>query len=52
MTFFGVYVGLLVAEGTDRKPEICALAQKLKEDQKPVSRFWLKTAAVQPPAAK
>jgi hypothetical protein len=52
MTYFGVYVGLLVAEGTDRKPEVCALAQQLKEDQKPVSRFWLKTSAVQPPAAK
>lgn len=53
MTFFGVYVGLLVAEGTDRKPEICALAQKLKEDQKPVSRFWLKTsAAAQPVTGK
>ena len=52
MTFFGVYVGLLVAEGTDRKPEICALAQKLKEDQRPVSRFWLKTAAAQPASGK
>ncbi len=51
MTYFGVYVGLLVAEGTERRPEFCALAQQLQKDQKPLSRFWLPataTAAIAP----
>lgn len=52
MTFFGVDVGLLVAEGTDRKPEIGALAQQLKDDQRPVGGFWLLTSTVHPPTNK
>jgi len=45
MTIFGVYVGLLVAEGTNRKPEMGALVQQLKDDQRPVSGFGLQTSA-------
>lgn len=55
MTYFGVYVGLLVAEATDRLPTVCEIAQTIQKDQKPVSRFWLPASAApaQPaPAAK
>lgn len=41
--YFGVYVGLLVAEGTDRKGEFCDLAENALKDQKPISRFWIAT---------
>ncbi len=41
--YFGVYVGLLVAEGTDRRGEFCDLAEQALKDQKPISRFWIAT---------
>ncbi len=40
---FGVYVGLFVAEGSDRKGEFCILAENALKDQKPISRFWIAT---------
>jgi hypothetical protein len=43
MTYFGVYVGLLVAEGTDRKAAFCEVAQNAMKNQKPISRFWVAT---------
>ena len=54
MTYFGVYVGLLVAEATDRRPEVCELAQTIQKEQKPLSHYWLpaSTPAAQPTAAK
>jgi hypothetical protein len=50
MTYFGVYVGLLVAEGTDRKAEFCEVAQNALQDQRPISRFWVATTANQEPS--
>jgi len=41
--YFGVYVGLLVAEGTDRQAEFCGIAENALKDQKPISRFWIAT---------
>lgn len=41
--YFGVYVGLLVAEGTDRRSEFCGFAENALKDQKPISRFWIAT---------
>ncbi|NBT45507.1 MAG: hypothetical protein EBT06_11440 [Gammaproteobacteria bacterium] len=43
MTYFGMYVGLLVAEGTDRHPEFCELAARLQTEKRPLSRYWLPT---------
>jgi hypothetical protein len=43
MTYFGVYVGLLVAEGTDRQAKFCALAETIQKEHRPLSRFWLAT---------
>lgn len=45
MTYFGVYVGLLVAEGTDRQAKFCALAETIQKEQRPLSRFWLTPTA-------
>ncbi len=44
--YFGVYVGILVAEGTDRRGEFCGFAEQALKDQRPISRFWLTTSAV------
>jgi hypothetical protein len=41
--YFGVYVGLLVAEGTDRRGEFCDIAENALKEQKPISRFWIAT---------
>ena len=41
--YFGVYVGLLVAEGTDRRGEFCVIAEDALKEQKPISRFWIAT---------
>ena len=41
--YFGVYVGLLVAEGTDRQGEFCNFAEDALKQQKPLSRFWIAT---------
>lgn len=42
MTLFGVYVGLLVAEGVVRQQmEFCELASDIKKNQGPVSRYWM-----------
>ena len=41
--YFGVYVGLLVAEGTDRLAEFCGIAENALKEQKPISRFWIAT---------
>ena len=49
MTTFGIYVGLLVAEGVNREADFCELASTLQKDQKPVSRYWL--AATPAPGA-
>ncbi|MCX7111244.1 MAG: hypothetical protein NTX45_14175 [Proteobacteria bacterium] len=43
--YFGVYVGLLVAEGTDRRGEFCTIAENALKEQKPISRFWIATSA-------
>lgn len=50
--YFGVYVGLLVAEGTDRRAEFCGLAENALKDQKPISRFWIATAKANPNVPK
>lgn len=42
--YFGVYVGLLVAEGADRRAEFCGLAEKALEQRTPISRFWIATS--------
>ena len=53
MTYFGVYVGLLVAEGTDRQAKFCALAETIQKEHRPLSRFWLApTATPAAPTAK
>jgi len=41
--YFGVYVGLFVAEGTDRLAEFCGIAENALKEQKPISRFWIAT---------
>lgn len=41
--YFGVYVGLLVAEGTERSAEFCDVAENALKEQKPISRFWIAT---------
>lgn len=41
--YFGVYVGLLVAEGTDRSSEFCDVAENALKELKPISRFWIPT---------
>jgi len=41
--YFGVYVGLLVAEGSDRRGEFCDVAENALKEQKPISRFWIAT---------
>ena len=41
--YFGVYVGVLVAEGTDRIAEFCGFAENALKEQKPISRFWIAT---------
>lgn len=43
--YFGVYVGLLVAEGADRRAEFCGLAENALKEQRPISRFWIATSA-------
>jgi hypothetical protein len=51
MTYFGVYVGLLIAEGTDRQKAFCAVAENIQREKRPLSRFWLaSTAATAAPA--
>ena len=49
MTYFGVYVGLLVAEGAESQIEFCQLADSIRKNAGPVSRYWL--AAAPTPAA-
>jgi hypothetical protein len=41
--YFGTYVGVLVAEGTDRRGEFCGFAEDALKSQRPISRFWLTT---------
>jgi hypothetical protein len=41
--YFGFYVGLLVAEGSDRRGEFCDLAENALKKQEPISRFWIAT---------
>jgi len=48
--YFGVYVGVLVAEGTDRRAEFCGFAENALQEQKPISRFWIATSgSARPP---
>ena len=48
--YYGVYVGLLVAEGTDRRAEFCGFAESALKEQKPISRFWIATSeSARPP---
>ena len=42
--YFGVYVGILVAEGTDRRAEFCGFAENALQEQRPISRFWIATS--------
>lgn len=42
--YFGVYVGVLVAEGTDRRADFCGFAESALKEQKPISRFWMATS--------
>jgi hypothetical protein len=49
--YFGVYVGLLVAEGTERLPEFCGFAEDALKEKKPLSRFWAAAANSQKPNA-
>jgi len=44
MTYFGVYVGLLIAEGVESDVEFCELASQIKKNQGPVSHYWLADA--------
>lgn len=47
---FGVYVGVLVAEGTDRRAEFCGFAEHALQEQRPISRFWIATSqSARPP---
>lgn len=46
MTYFGVYVGLLIAESTDREHEFCSVAETIKREKRPLSRFWLTPSPV------
>lgn len=48
MTYFGVYVGLLIAESNDRENEFCSVAETLKREKRPLSRFWLSSASAPP----
>ena len=48
--YFGVYAGLLVAEGTDRRGEFCDIAENALAEQKPISRFWIATGNKPNPA--
>lgn len=50
MTYFGVYVGLLIAEGTDRQDKFCAMAETIQREKRPLSRFWLAASATPAPA--
>ena len=52
MTYFGVYVGLLIAEATDRRPEFCQIARRIEEKQCPLSRFWVASSSKPEPAQK
>lgn len=52
MTLFGIYVGLLVAEGAESQVEFCELADDMKHRQGPVSRYWLAEPAPAPAAAR
>jgi hypothetical protein len=51
MTYFGVYVGLLIAESTDRENEFCSVAETLKREKRPLSRFWLASVPTPPAPA-
>lgn len=51
MTYFGVYVGLLIAESTDRENEFCSVAETLKREKRPLSRFWLASGPTNPAPA-
>jgi hypothetical protein len=44
MTFFGVYVGLLIAEGVESDVQFCELASQIQRNQGPVSHYWLADA--------
>lgn len=44
MTFFGVYVGLLIAEGVESDVQFCELASQIQKNQGPVSHYWLADA--------
>lgn len=50
MTLFGVYVGLLVAEGAESQVEFCELADGIRKRQGPVSRYWMAESAPAPAA--
>jgi hypothetical protein len=41
MTFFGVYVGLLIAEGVESDVQFCEVASQIQKNQGPVSHYWL-----------
>jgi hypothetical protein len=48
--YYGVYVGLLVAEGTEQRAELCGFAESALKEGRPIARYWL-PAAITPPAA-
>lgn len=50
MTYFGVYVGLLIAEASESQVGMCDLGQYLQQSQRPVSQYWLPVAANAPSA--
>jgi len=52
MAYFGVYVGLLIAEATDRRPEFCQIARRIEEKQCPLSRYWVASTAKPEPVQK
>lgn len=48
MTTFGIYVGLLVAEGVESDAKFCELASSIQQRQGPVSRYWVAATAPAP----
>ena len=52
MTTFGIYVGLLVAEGVESQMAFCDLASSLQKNQNPISRYFKAADATAPEAAR
>jgi hypothetical protein len=48
MTYFGVYVGLFVAEGADTKADFCGFAESAMKENRPISAYWTATGAKPP----